>query len=99
MVEREIKWTRRALEDKISILEFWFLKTGYTDHPVKLENLFKATLSIVKHLPRIGSHFDEKRHIHFVIVRDYKIYNTFTVDEVTVLTIWDTRRNEDTFII
>lgn len=80
-------------------MEFWFLKTGYTDYPVKLENLFNATLSIVTQLPRMGTFFDEKRNIHFVIVRDYKIYYTFTEDEVTVLAIWDTRRNEDTFII
>jgi plasmid stabilization system protein ParE len=45
-------------------------------------------------LPRIGRGFDEKRNIRYVIVKDYKIYYTFTDYDVTVLTIWDTRRNQ-----
>jgi plasmid stabilization system protein ParE len=99
MAQREITWTRRAFEDKISIMEFWFAKTGFTDYSMKLENLFNSTLSIIKHLPRIGPLFDEKRNIRFVVVKDNKIYYTFSEHEITVLAIWDTRRNRNTLDI
>ena len=78
MAEREIIWTRRAFGDKISIMEYWFERTGFSEYPVKLENLFNSTLSIVRHLPRIGPLFDEKRNIRFVVVKNYKIYYTFS---------------------
>lgn len=31
--------------------------------------------------------------------RDYKIYYTFSDLEITVLAIWDTRRNQENFAI
>lgn len=93
MAEREINWSRKALQDRTRIMEYWYELTGSVDYPVRLEKLFKTTLSLVADLPRIGPVFDEKRNIRYVIIRDYKIYYTFTDDQITVLTLWDTRRD------
>lgn len=99
MVDREIRWTPRALGDRTAIFEYWYHKTGSVDYPVKLELLFSATLTLLSAQPRIGSLFDEKRNIRFAVVKDYKIYYTFSDHELTVLTIWDTRRNQEIFKI
>ena len=94
MAEREISWTRKALEDKTAIMEYWYFRTGSVEYPVKLEHLISSTLSIVSVQPRIGPVFDEKRNIRYAIIRDYKIYYTFTDTAITVLSIWDTRRDQ-----
>lgn len=94
MAEREITWTRKALQDRTDIMEYWYFRTGTVDYPLKLERMFSSTLSMVAQLPLIGLLFDDKRNIRHVIVRDYKIYYTFTERDITVLTIWDTRRDQ-----
>ncbi|HKL15347.1 MAG TPA: type II toxin-antitoxin system RelE/ParE family toxin [Balneolaceae bacterium] len=94
MAEREINWTRKALEDKTAIMEYWYFKTRSVDYPVKLERLISSTLSLVSVQPRIGPIFDEKRNIRYACIRDHKIYYTFTDRVITVLTIWDTRRDQ-----
>lgn len=98
MAKREIKWTPRALSGRTAIFEYWYHKTGSVDYSVKLEKLFSNTLTLLSDQPRIGTLFDEKRNIRFVVIKDYKYY-TFSDRDVTVLTIWDTRRNQGTFNI
>lgn len=99
MVKREIRWTRRALQDKMAIMEYWFEETGDVDYSVKLETLFNSSLDIVGVNPRMGIVFSEQRCIREVVVRDYKIYYTYNDDEIVVLAIWDTRRDHNSFTI
>lgn len=94
MAERDINWTRKALYDRTGIIEYWYNRIGTADYSVKLEKLFASTLRLVTVLPRIGRVFDETRNIRYVVVKDYKIYYTFTDLDVTVLAIWDTRRDQ-----
>lgn len=99
MAERKIAWTRRALQGKMALMEFWYQETGSVDYSIKLETLFTSTLEMLTTLPRVGMLFDEKRNIRYVVVRDYKIYYTFDDRQITVLAIWDTRRDHKTFTI
>lgn len=99
MAERKISWTRRALQDKMAIMEYWYLETGGIDFSLKLEALFASTLETLINFPRIGPLFDEKRNIRYVLVRDYKIYYTLNDEQIVVLTIRDTRRDHKTFTI
>lgn len=99
MGERKISWTRRALQQKMAIMEYWFLETGTVEYTIKLETLFTTTIKTLTTIPRIGPLFDEKRNIRYVVVRDYKIYYTFNDMQIVVLAIWDTRRDHKTFTI
>lgn len=99
MAKRKISWTRRALQGKMAIMEFWFRETGTVDYSIKLEALFTSTVETLTTLPRIGPLFDEKRNIRYVVVRDYKFYYTFDNNQVVVLSIWDTRRDHKSFTI
>lgn len=99
MAEREISWTRRALEGKMAIMEYWYQETGTVDYSLKLEALFISTLELLATFPGVGPLFDEKRNIRYAVIRDYKIYYTFTDMQITVLAIWDTRRDHKTFNI
>uniref|UniRef100_UPI00083F57C1 type II toxin-antitoxin system RelE/ParE family toxin n=1 Tax=Rhodohalobacter halophilus TaxID=1812810 RepID=UPI00083F57C1 len=93
MAQREIEWTTRALSDRTNILEYWYEKTGTVDYPVKLQDLFTATIRLFSKMPEAGKEFDQKRAIRFVIIKHFRIYFTYTDQKFVVLSIWDTRRN------
>jgi len=97
MAKREIKWTSRALRDKIGIMEYWYQRNKSVDYPLKLEQLFSSSLSLLIHQPFAGTFYDIKRNIRFVLVRSYKIFYTFDENQLTVLAIWDTRRDKSGF--
>lgn len=99
MAEREITWTTRALRDRTDILDYWYRKTMSVDYPVKLVKLFTSTLSLLARHPQSGTSFDAKRNIRFRVVRYYRIYYTFSDNRLTVLSIWDTRRNQASYNI
>jgi plasmid stabilization system protein ParE len=85
MAERKIRWTRRALQGKMAIMEYWFRELGTVDYSLKLEALFTSTLETLANLPKMGPLFDEKRNIRYVVVRDYKIYYTFNDKQIEFL--------------
>jgi toxin YoeB len=99
MAERKVSWTRRSLQGKMAIMEYWFLETGTAHYSLKLENLFTSAVETLITLPKIGLLFDEKRNIRYVIVRDYKIYYTYNDEQIVILAIWDTRRDHKSFSI
>ncbi len=99
MAQREIDWTSRALSDRTDILEYWYDKTGTVDYPVKLRELFAATIRLFSKMPEAGKVFDQKRAIRFVIIKYYRIYYTYSDQKFVVLSIWDTRRNQKSFNI
>ena len=96
MVEREVIWTKRALTDRTKLFDYWFEKTGSTDYPIKLNQIFSATIANLLILPESGILFDRKLSIRFTLVRYFRIYYSYTEQNVIVLAIWDTRRNPKT---
>lgn len=93
MAERKIRWTPKALRDQKQIWDYWYKRTGSVDYPIKLQELFNETLTFLALMPQIGLVFDEERNISHAIIKDYKIYYTYSDHYITVVTIWDTRRN------
>ncbi|MEX0660150.1 MAG: hypothetical protein WEA58_01070 [Balneolaceae bacterium] len=99
MAQRKINWASRAVTDRTDILEYWYEKTGSVDYPIKLEGLFSSTISLFSKMPDAGIVFDQQRNIRFVLVKYYRIYYTSTEQHFTVLSIWDTRRDQQKFSI
>lgn len=60
MAKREIKWTSRALRDKIAIMEYWYQHNKSVDYPLKLERLFSSSLSLLIRQPFAGTFYDKK---------------------------------------
>lgn len=75
-------------------MDYWYYRTKSVDYSLKLERLISATLSLLTGYPEAGKLFNEKRNIRFVIVKYYRIYYTCSDEELTVLHIRDTRRDE-----
>jgi plasmid stabilization system protein ParE len=93
--KREVRWTQRAIQDKLRIMEFWYLKNQSVNYSLKLERLFNKCLELLSIHPEMGIIFSQKPPIHFKTVRGYRLYYTFDKATITLITIWDTRRNPD----
>ncbi|KGO91263.1 type II toxin-antitoxin system RelE/ParE family toxin [Flavobacterium subsaxonicum] len=91
MVGRVI-WTEKAINDRDDILEYWFERTGSKTYSTKLYTLFKSNLRLILKQPEIGKP-TEAADIRIKIIRDYFIFYKISDNNITVLTLWDSRRN------
>ncbi|WP_238531758.1 type II toxin-antitoxin system RelE/ParE family toxin [Nitritalea halalkaliphila] len=76
-------------------MEFWYLRNQSVSYSLKLERLFNKSLDLLAIHPEIGILFSQKPLIHFKTIRGYRLYYVFDEKTITLLTIWDTRRNPD----
>ncbi len=92
MVRREVRWTLRALKDKMAIYEYWIHKNKSTAYPKKLDRLFNEIMTLTTSFPYSGieTEFDT---IRIRIVKHYKLVYRITDSAIEVLTVWDTRQN------
>lgn len=95
--ERDIRWTIRALDDKLDIMEFWYQRNQSLNFPIKLEKLFLQSLGLLALHPEMGLVFSKDPLILYKTVHGYRLYYTFETLSITLLAIWDTRRNPDKF--
>lgn len=90
MAQKEIKWSLRALYDKLEILEYWIDRNKSKSYSEKLNRLFDESLSfLVKH-PKSGKPTDYKG-IRVKIVRSYLLFYRITDEYIVVVRVWDSR--------
>ena len=92
MVRREVRWTLRALKDKMAIYEYWIRKNKSITYPKKLDRLFNEIMTLTTSFPYAGieTEFD---NIRIRIVKHYKLVYRITDSDIEVLTVWDTRQD------
>lgn len=95
MAERVI-WTTRAQNDRREILEFWIEYNKSTSFSRKLNSLFQEATQLIKAHPKIGQLTDIE-NVRVKVVRDYLMFYEFLNDDIYILTIWDSRKDPDSF--
>lgn len=91
-----IIWTSRAQNDRRKILEFWVEHNKTKSYSQKLDALFKEATQLIKAHPQIGQPTDIK-NIRVKIIRDYLMFYELIDESIYILTIWDSRRNPQSF--
>ena len=89
---KRIIWSKRAKQDKKSILSYWMIRNKSNVYPKKLNKLFKSAILWLSKNP-YGRRETDYQGIYVKIVRDYKILFEEDEDAIYILTIWDTRQN------
>ena len=92
MARREIIWSLRAKNDRLKILEFWIEHNKSSSYSRKLNILFKDAAKFIAEFPTVGKLTSDKK-ARIKIVRDYLIVYEIQQSSVTILTIFDSRRN------
>ena len=92
MAERKIKWTSLANAERKAILNYWIEKNKSKSFSVKLNKLFVETAKQLVLFPELGRLTDYK-NVRVVVVRSYLMFYRFDYSFVTILSIWDNRRD------
>ncbi len=92
MASREIRWTIRAIQDKLAIYEYWTNRNKSILYAKKLENLFNEAVKVAAIYPTAGIK-TAMTDVRIQIIKDYKIVYRIKEDLIEILTIWDTRQN------
>lgn len=92
MVQRQVRWSPRSMNDKFSIFEYWKNRNKSSVYSQKLDALFTKTAAILAHYPKSGVETNINS-IFFKVVRSYKLYYRFSDNYIEIVTVWDMRRN------
>ena len=92
MVTREIKWTLRALKDKMAIYEYWIHKNQSIAYPKKLDRLFNEVMNLTAIFPEAGMK-TELDGIRIRTVKHFQLVYRITNSSIEVISVWDSRRN------
>lgn len=91
---KRIIWSKRAQNDRMEILKYWTDRNKSKNYSIKLAGLFKEAVKLISKYPEIGKSTDEE-NVRIKIVRDYFLIYAVEEEQVSILTIWDSRQNPD----
>ena len=89
---KEIIWSELAINDRKNILSYWILRNHSKLYSIKLDKLFRDSVSLIAEYPFIGKPTDVK-NVRAKKVRDYFVFYSEKGNQIHILTIWDTRQN------
>lgn len=92
MAKRKIKWSLRAIHNKIAIYEYWLERNKSPAYPEKLERLFDEAVLRAAVFPFSGIKTKNK-NIRIQLVKNYKLVYHVTEIHIEVITIFDSRRD------
>ena len=92
-MERRVEWTDAVLLDMRETFEFYDCRNGTSKYSKSLFRQIIVSINRVAINPLVG-HMTEYPHIRYVVVvPNYSVFYHFTDDIITVLVLWDNRRN------
>jgi addiction module RelE/StbE family toxin len=89
---RRIRWSPRAANDRIQILEYWIERNRSVTYSKKLNKMLNDAVQLISDRPEIGRQTNYL-NVRIKIVRDYLIYYRIREDALEIITLWDGRRN------
>lgn len=91
---RRIIWSHEAQQERRSILYYWEERTRSKTFSRKLNRLFNERLNQARQFPEMGLKTDFPS-VYILVIREYLVFYRVTDLTLTVLTLWDGRRNPD----
>ena len=91
---KRIAWTYRAHRDRKEILLYWKERNQSATYSKKLIILIKKAVDLIAAHPNIGRKTDVK-NVRVKLVRDYLIFYEQDMEQVFILSIWDSRRDPE----
>ncbi|TXK52005.1 type II toxin-antitoxin system RelE/ParE family toxin [Pontibacter qinzhouensis] len=89
---KEIRWSLKAIQDKIAILDYWMNRNKSKAYSQKLDRLFDRALNSAARNPASGKKTDY-RNVRIRIVSHYLIFYLIQEKHIEVVRILDSRRN------
>lgn len=91
---KKVIWSFRAQSDRKNILEYWRQRNQSNTYSIKLDELFREAVNLIKDFPQIGKQTDDKK-ARSKVVKDYLLIYEDDIDSIVILTIWDSRQDPE----
>ncbi len=98
MARKQVRWTLKAINDKLAIYEYWNNRNKSTAYSKKLEKLLNHAANLLCQYPTLGTRTNYN-DVRVKVIRDYKLFYKVTSGFIVILTIWDSRQNPETLNI
>ncbi|MBU4486084.1 MAG: type II toxin-antitoxin system RelE/ParE family toxin [Candidatus Delongbacteria bacterium] len=98
MAKREIIWSDKAKVKLYEILEFYIERNKSKTYSIKLYKKIVKDIKLIVKMPNIGIKTDLES-VRGLIVENFIIFYEYDADNITILTIWDSRQDPDNLII
>lgn len=89
---KQVIWSLRAQKDKKEILEYWYQRNKSNRYSLKLNQLFKEAIQLLREHPYIGRATDDTT-VRIKIVKEYLLIYEVTETSINILSIWDGRQD------
>jgi len=94
MLKRKLIWSSRAKIELLEILNFYKKRNGNANYSRKFYTRTEELLELSRTHSFVGKRTDFE-NVRVLIVDDYLIFYEVSNVEITVLTIWGSRRNPE----
>jgi toxin YoeB len=94
---KQLKWTRKALFEKIEILKYWNKRNRSDEYSKKLNKIFLEATKSIQTYPSLGRPTDDP-DVKNILAREYLIFYKETDTEYIIVHICDERRNPEDMI-
>jgi len=91
---RRIIWSKRAKNDLLTILDFYFQRNGTKTYSSKINSVLNESVKVLTRHPYIGKVTD-LQDIRCLIKGDYNIFYEIKAGTIEILTIWNSRQNPE----
>ena len=91
-MDSEILWTEQALQQLEEILDYFILRNGSDNYSRKLKLSIEEKLVRLIKNPLSGIPTSNEKY-RIIVIENYLVY--YTSNPITVMLIWDARRNPD----
>lgn len=83
---KKVRWTSRAIADRVNIYKYWLERNQSDSYPEKPESLFEKTADLISSFPKIGTPTNYRK-VYTKTVRDYKIFYRIETTEIQILRV------------
>ena len=93
---KRIIWSNRAKIARLRILEYFAERNGNKTYSRKLYNKFNIAISKLNENHELGRKTDFE-NVRCLVVLDFGIFYRVIENDIEIITIWDFRRDPNTF--
>ena len=98
MAKYKINWSVEARLDLIDILEFYVIRNKSALYSKKINTKINKSIKLITKNPLIGTQ-SQIDSVRALITGDYQIIYEIFFDEITIIMIWDCRRDPEDKIL
>jgi toxin YoeB len=91
---KRIVWTNTARKARREILEYWIKHNGTNTYSKNISKLFRIKVALLQSVHYLGKPTDFN-DVRVSLVSHFSIFYKVREEEITILGIWDNRRNPD----